>query len=284
VNNVLGFDASGVVVQAGAEALFKNGDEVMFAGVLGRSGSNGQYAVVDSRIAGRKPRGWSDGEAASLPLVGLTAWEMLECHFNLVPFSRPKKEETLIIINGAGGVGTMATQLARYVFGVHNVVVTASRQETVDWAKKNGATHTISHREPLAPQLEKLGLVPSLAFICYDTANNVKQLIPVMRPFGRIGSIVEATDSLGIEGGAAFGKALSFHWELMFTRPLRNYDLETQGEILNNISKAVEQGLLKSIVWKKKVFSVNNLREMHALQESGQAIGKISFEVGDTIA
>ena len=115
MNNVLGFDASGVVVAAGADALFRTGDEVIFAGVLGRSGSNAQYAAVDSRIAGRKPRTWSDSEAAALPLVGLTAWEMLACHFNLAPFSRPRKEETLVVVNGAGGVGTMATQLARYV-------------------------------------------------------------------------------------------------------------------------------------------------------------------------
>src|SRR5258706_6739528 len=115
VNDVLGFDASGVVVKASQSALFKEGDQVIFSGVIGRSGPNGQYAVVDSRIAGRKPTGWSDAEAASLPLVGITAWEMLHCHFNLVPFSRPKKEETLIIVNGAGGVGTVATQLARYV-------------------------------------------------------------------------------------------------------------------------------------------------------------------------
>jgi len=115
VNNVLGFDGSGVVIKASESALFKEDDQVVFAGVIGRSGSNGQYAVVDSRIAGRKPTEWSHAEAASLPLVGLTAWEMLQCHFNLVPFSRPKKEETLIIVNGAGGVGTMATQLARYV-------------------------------------------------------------------------------------------------------------------------------------------------------------------------
>jgi len=283
VNNVLGFDASGIVVEASGSALFKQGDEVIFAGVLGRSGSNGQYAVVDSRIAGPKPKGWSDADAASLPLVGLTAWEMLQCHFNLVPFSRPKKEHTLLIVNGAGGVGTMATQLARYVFGIQNVVVTASRQETVDWAKKNGATHTISHREALAPQLEKLGLVPTLAFICFDTANNVKQLVPIMSPWGKIGSIVEATAPIEFDGGAAFGKALSFHWELMFARPLKNHDLEVQGEILTDLSKAVEQGLIKSMVWKKKLLSLSSLREMHALQESGTAYGKIAFEVGDTI-
>jgi NADPH2:quinone reductase len=182
--------------------------------VIGRSGSNGQYAVVDARLAGRRPvrAGWGAAECAALPLVGITAWEMLACHFGLVPFSRPATVETLLIVNGAGGVGTMATQLARFVFGVQNIVVTASRPETVEWARANGATHTISHREPLAPQLEKLGLVPSLAFICYDSAANIKQIIPVMRPFGRIGSIVEATDSIGFDGGAAFYKALSFHW------------------------------------------------------------------------
>ena len=148
-----------------------------------------------------------------------------------------------------------------YVFRVDNVVFTASSWETVDWAKKNGATHKTSHREPLILQLETLA---SLAFICYDTANNVEQLIPVRRPRRRIDSLVEAADSLGIDGGAAFGKALSFHWsvhfpksrfhcivlvqisqfqsyrqpyrELMFARPLRPSD---QGEIINNITNAV---------------------------------------------
>ena len=103
VNNVLGFDASGAIAKAGTDALFKMGNKIIFAGVLGHSGLNARYAAIDLRIAGCKCRSWTNGEAAALPLIGL-------CHFNLVPFSRP--EEMLIIVNGAGGVGTMATQLA----------------------------------------------------------------------------------------------------------------------------------------------------------------------------
>ncbi|KZT27713.1 GroES-like protein [Neolentinus lepideus HHB14362 ss-1] len=114
-DRILGYDGAGIVEQAGETALFKKGDEVMYAGAVARQGTNAQYSVVDSRIVGRKPRGWGWADAAGLPLVGLTAWEMLEEHFGLRPFEKQKKEHTLLIVNGAGGVGSMATQLAARV-------------------------------------------------------------------------------------------------------------------------------------------------------------------------
>ncbi|EPQ60268.1 zinc-binding alcohol dehydrogenase [Gloeophyllum trabeum ATCC 11539] len=285
-NGVLGWDAAGVVEQAGEKALFKKGDEVMYAGTVGRAGTNSQYHVVDSRIAGRKPKGWEFADSAGLPLVALTAWEMLEDQFNLKPHAAPAKEETLLIINGAGGVGTIATQLAAKVFNVKNIVATASRPETVEWVKKNGATHVISHREDLAAQLKAQDLTPSLVFICYDPLPYVPQLATVVRPFGRIGSIVESQEAVPIHLGGlfgAFGRSLSFHWECMFTRSMHGYDLEAQGRILNEVAKLAEEGKLTSLTTVKEVFSVRSLRKAHETIDSGKAIGKIVFEVKDTI-
>ncbi|TFK56839.1 hypothetical protein OE88DRAFT_1730282 [Heliocybe sulcata] len=278
-NRILGWDATGVVEAVGDSALFKKGDEVMYAGAIGRAGSNAQYGVVDSRIVGRKPKGWSWADAAGLPLVALTAWEMLEDQFHLKPYAVPEKEETLLIINGAGGVGTMATQLASKVFNIKSIIATASRPETIDWVKKNGATHVISHREDLGTQLKALNLTPSLVFICYDTLAYLPQLAPVMRPFGHVGTIVETDDPLPFHNNGAMGKALSFHWEFMFARPMHGYDLETQGRILNEVAKLAEEGKITSLTTVKEVLSVQSLRTAHDTVDNGKAIGKIVFEL-----
>jgi len=282
-NRVLGFDASGTVEQAGEKALFKKGDEVMYAGAIARSGTNAQYSVVDSRITGRKPKGWNWEDAAGLPLVGLTAWEMFEGHFNLKPFQKPEKEQTLLIINGAGGVGSMATQLASKVFGIKYVIVTASRKDTVDWAKKNGATHVINHHEDLAEQIKALSLTPTLAFICYDTMKYLPLLPPIMGPWSHIGSIVETDDPIPFQTGGAMFKALTFHWEFMFSKAAHGYDLGTQGRMLNDLATAAEQGSVTSLATVKEVLSVESLRKGHELLESGKSIGKVVYQVNDTI-
>ncbi|EPQ60170.1 quinone oxidoreductase [Gloeophyllum trabeum ATCC 11539] len=280
---ILGFDAAGVVEKAGQQALYKPGDEVMYSGALGRSGTNAQYSVVDSRIVGRKPKGWGWAETAGLPLVGLTAWEMLEGHFNLKPFQSPSKEETLLIVNGAGGVGSIATQLAARVFKIKSVIVTASRKETRVWAKRNGATHVINHHEALGPQLEQLGLKPTLAFICHDTQKYLEPIVKLMSPWGRIGSIVETDSPLNFHTMDAFGKALSFHWEFMLAKPANQFDLATQGRMLNDLTKAVEDGDVTSLVTVKEVLSQDSLQRMHRLIEGGVSMGKVVFEVQDTI-
>jgi len=283
-DRILGYDGAGIVEQAGEKALFKKGDEVMYAGAVARQGTNAQYSVVDSRIVGRKPKGWGWADAAGLPLVGLTAWEMLEEHFGLRPFEKQKKEHTLLIVNGAGGVGSMATQLAARVFDIKNVVVTASRRETIDWAKRNGATHIINHREDLASQLEKLSLKPTLAFICYEPSQYLPLVVPVMRAWGRIGAIVGATEPLQFNSRVAFTKALSFHWEYMFAKSAEeDCDLETQGIILNHLAAAAEKGTVTSLTTVKEVLSLQSLKKGHENLESGKAIGKVVFEVGETI-
>jgi NADPH:quinone reductase len=111
---ILGYDASGIVEAAGDQAIFKKGDSVIYAGAIGRPGSNQQYQLVDSRIAAKKPESLAWDDAAALPLVSITAWEMFEDKFRLKPFTDNSKE-ILLIVNGAGGVGSIAIELAKKV-------------------------------------------------------------------------------------------------------------------------------------------------------------------------
>ena len=151
---VLGYDAAGVVEAVGGQVtLFQPGDEVYYAGDITRPGSNAQFQLVDERLAGRKPTTLDFAEAAALPLTAITAWELL---FDRMPFSIDAEgnQRSLLIIGGAGGVGSIATQLARHAG--FTVIATASRAETIAWCKSMGAHHVIDHRQPLAPQLQAL--------------------------------------------------------------------------------------------------------------------------------
>ncbi|HEY5972479.1 MAG TPA: zinc-binding alcohol dehydrogenase family protein, partial [Pseudoxanthomonas sp.] len=157
---VLGYDAAGVVEAVGADVtLFQPGDEVYYAGDVTRSGSNAQFQLVDECLVGRKPATLDFAQAAALPLTAITAWELL---FDRMPFSidtapidMEGNARTLLVIGGAGGVGSIAIQLARHAG--FTVIATASRKETVDWCTSLGAHHVIDHRQPLAPQLAALG-------------------------------------------------------------------------------------------------------------------------------
>ncbi|KAI8578669.1 hypothetical protein K450DRAFT_245973 [Umbelopsis ramanniana AG] len=278
---VLGFDASGVVEAVGAEAKrFKVGDEVMFAGSHTRNGTNSEVTVVDERIVGKKPKSLSHTHASALPLVGLTAWEALTEKLG-IPENNEAKDLTLLIVNGAGGVGSFATQLARNILNVKNVIVTASRPETIEWCKNQGATHIINHRKPLKEQIDALGLTVDCAFLCFDTNGYLPILSEVVRPFGQIVSIVEVHEPINF--GEALFKAQTFHWELMFVKPATNYDVLSQGLILDKIADLIDNGTLKRLDTKTyDDLSVANLREAHETLENGKSIGKIVLTVTDS--
>jgi NADPH:quinone reductase-like Zn-dependent oxidoreductase len=110
---IRGYDGAGVVVKAGSDALFEVGDEVFYSGMSHRDGTNAQYQVVDSRVVGPKPKSLDWAEATSYPLVGLTVWEIFERHFGMKAGVIPEEENTIVIVNGAGGVGSIATQLSK---------------------------------------------------------------------------------------------------------------------------------------------------------------------------
>jgi zinc-binding alcohol dehydrogenase family protein len=288
-DQITGFDAAGIIESVGSSVTtFQPGDAVYFSGVLGRPGSTAQYSLIDHRLAAKKPSNLDWVDAACMPLVTLTAWELLEEHFHLLPNdpSGVQHTKSILIINGAGGVGSIATQLARKVFRFKNVIVTASRPETIQHAKDMGATHVISHRESLKDQLQsKVGIdAVDYIFICYDTNAYMPHLIDICNPKAKIGSIVEIPELLqGMHTPDAFLKQISFHWEVMLSKGMYQYELESQGEILRRAAGLLEDGTLKGLCTEREELSVAALVRAHEKLESGKAIGKIGLSIGEDI-
>ncbi|WP_188151867.1 zinc-binding alcohol dehydrogenase family protein [Teredinibacter waterburyi] len=274
---VLGYDAAGVVEAVGPEVKsFKAGDEVFYAGALNRPGTNSEYHLVDERIVGNKPTSISDTEAAALPLTAITAWEIL---FDRLDVMRPTVQggKTILVIGGAGGVGSITIQLLRALTDL-TVIATASRAETKAWVKDCGAHHVIDHHEPLAPQIEALGLgAPGFVFSTTQTDKHYGDIVELIAPQGRFGLIDDPGD-LSIMPLKM--KAISLHWELMFTRSLFDTpDVATQGKILNEVATLVDGGKIRSTVTETAgKINAENLRNVHARIESGSARGKIVLE------
>ncbi len=219
VAKILGWDASGVVVQTGEGCtLFKEGDEVFYAGSITRQGTYSEYHLVDERIVGKKPKTLSDTESAAIPLTAITTWEGL---FERLGINYAKKSENtfknILIIGGAGGVGSIAIQLAKWA-GL-NVIATASRDETIEWVKTFGADHTINHHKPLKEQLQSLGFNDVDYIFCLNnTDQHWHGIGEVIKPQGKICSIVENEHPL--EMGILKSKSATFVWEFMFTKPM----------------------------------------------------------------
>jgi NADPH2:quinone reductase len=272
---VLGYDAAGVVEAVGDQVTrFKAGDAVYYAGDVTRPGSNAEYQLVDERLVGSKPHSLDFAQAAALPLTAITAWELL---FQRMPFDADNggTGKTLLVMAGAGGVGSIAIQLARRAG--FNVIATASRAETVDWCKAMGAHHVIDHRQPLAPQLAALGFEQIDAAInLADTAHYWETLGELLAPQGHLGLIVEPSGALNI-GDPYKAKCIGIHWEMMFARPrFGTPDQGEQGRILDRIAALIDAGELRG-THNETLGTVNaaNLREAHRRLESGSTIGKL---------
>lgn len=274
---VLGFDAAGVVEAVGADVQnFQLGDAVFYAGSIARQGTNSEFHLVDERIVGRKPATLSDAEAAALPLTTITAWEML---FDRLEVARPTPQggNTILIIGGAGGVGSITIQLLRALTGL-TVIATASRPETQDWVRKCGAHHVINHREPMAPQLKTLGLdAPGFVFSTNHSGAHLDDIVELIAPQGRFG-LIDDPDNLNAKVFKI--KAVSIHWELMFTRSLFNTpDIAEQSKLLNKVSALVDEGCIRSTLTDiAGKIDAATLRKVHAQIESGSARGKIVLE------
>ncbi|MEW9573589.1 zinc-binding alcohol dehydrogenase family protein [Rhodanobacter sp. Si-c] len=272
---VLGYDAAGVVEAAGAGVQgFKPGDRVYYAGDVIRPGSNAEFQLVDARLAAAMPHSLDFAGAAALPLVAITAWELL---FQRMPFDSEHggNGKSLLVIAGAGGVGSIAIQLARRAG--FSVVATASRPETMDWCRAMGAQHVINHREPLAPQLAALGFEQiDAALNLADTDRYWDDLGALLAPQGHVGLIVEPKGALHI-GDPYKAKCIGIHWEFMFARArFKTPDMAEQGRILGRVAQLVDTGELKSIQHEAlNPINAANLREAHRRLESGASIGKL---------
>ncbi len=272
---VLGFDAAGVVDAVGSEVTgFAPGDAVYYAGDVTRPGSNAQFQLVDARLVARKPGSLDFAQAAALPLTAITAWELL---FERMPFAFEGggAGRTLLVIAGAGGVGSIAIQLAK--LAGFTVIATASRPETVAWCHDMGADHVIDHRQDLAPQLQALGLDSIDAAInLADTDRYWQALGELLAPQGHVGLIVEPAGALKI-GDPYKAKCIGIHWEMMFARPrFRTADMGEQGRILARVAELVDTGKLRGTCTATlSPIDAANLREAHRRLESGRTIGKL---------
>ncbi|MBM9513109.1 zinc-binding alcohol dehydrogenase family protein [Desulfogranum marinum] len=272
---VIGYDAAGVVRQIGSEvSKFKVGDEVFYAGDLTRPGTNSELHAVDERIVGKKPKSLGFAEAAGLPLTSITAWELL---FDALRIKEGEgKGESLLIIGGAGGVGSILIQLAKKLTGL-TVVATASRPETSEWVTKMGADHVINHRESLVDQMKALGLQPRYVASLTATDQHYSAIIELIKPRGHI-ALIDDPLSLDIKLGKQ--KALTISWEFMFTRSMfQTDDIEKQHALLNRVSELIDDGMLISTVTNNLgKISAETLKAAHLQQESGTVIGKNVLE------
>ncbi|MCP4821272.1 MAG: zinc-binding alcohol dehydrogenase family protein [Shimia sp.] len=274
---VLGYDAAGVVEAVGPDATYyKPGDAVFYAGSIARLGTNSEFHLVDERIVGRKPTSLSDAEAAALPLTAITAWEML-FHRLKVRDATPEGSDTILVIGGAGGVGSITIQLLRALTDM-TIIATASRPETQDWVKDLGAHHVVDHREPLAPQVAALGIgAPGFVFSTTMTDRHYADIVELIAPQGRFGLI---DDPDGLDAMPLKLKAISLHWEMMFTRSLfGTADMDAQRDLLNEVADLVDAGTLRTTVTDVAgKIDAATLKKVHALIESGTAKGKIVLE------
>lgn len=273
---VLGWDAVGIVQQVGDQvSLFKVGDSVFYAGAIDRQGSNSELHLVDERIVGHKPQSLDNAHAAALPLTSITAWELL---FDRLGVPEGGGEgQSLLIIGAAGGVGSILTQLARKLTKL-TVIGTASRDETRQWVTDLGAHHVIDHSQPLVAQLEAIGVgqVDHVASLTH-TDKHFEQLIEALRPQGQLALI---DDPKTLDVMPMKRKALSLHWELMFTRSLfQTPDMIKQHELLERVAELIDSGVLRTTLGEHYgVINAANLIRAHELIESGTAKGKIVLE------
>lgn len=278
---ILGWDAAGIVEQVGSDCrLFKPGDKIYYAGSVARSGSNSEFQLVDERIAGKMPNSLDFAEAAALPLTSITAWESL---FDRLGISLGTNEnKSILIIGAAGGVGSIATQLAKLA-GL-TVIGTASRPESMEWVTGQGADFTINHNHPFQSQLKEIGIdTVDYIFCLNDTVQHLANMAEVITPQGKICAIVptdKATWTGSLKMDLLFAKSVTFVWEFMFTRSLfHTEDMMKQHELLNSLADLIDDGKLKTTLTERlEPINAANLRLAHEKLETGRFIGKVALE------
>ena len=273
---ILGFDATGEVAAVGPDVtLFKAGDEVWYAGSIIRPGTNSEFHLVDERIVGHKPKSLDFAAAAALPLTSITAWEMLFDRFAIAQGGGEGK--SLLIVGGAGGVGSIAIQLARMLTRL-TVIATASRPETRDWCKKLGAHHVVDHSKPMGEQLKGIGhRFVDYIFGVTESGQHFDTICDVIAPQGRFGLI---DDPKSLDVAKLKGKSASLHWEAMFTRStFQTVDMDAQHRLLNEVAAMVDKGMIRTTVAENfGKINAANLKRAHAQVESGTTRGKIVLE------
>ncbi|MET3508059.1 zinc-binding alcohol dehydrogenase family protein [Halalkalibacter oceani] len=276
---ILGWDASGVVEEVGPECtIFKPGDEVYYSGDLTRPGTYSEYHLVDERIVGLKPKSLNFAQSAALPLTSITAWESLFDRLMIdINNHQENRSKSILIIGGAGGVGSIAIQLAKLA-GLQ-VIATASREESKQWVNKLGADYIINYHENFRTQLEQYDIEGVPYILCLnETEQHWENMADIILPQGRICSIVEMDNPIDLT--ALKNKSVTFAWEFMFTRSMyQTSDMIKQHELLSELSKLIDQGKIKTTLTETlKPMNAETLRRAHKMVEKGSMIGKVVVE------
>lgn len=276
---ILGYDAVGVVEAIGEDVKqFKVGDEVYYSGSPSYQGSNQTYQLVDERLVALKPSNISDVEAASLPLTGLTASETLFDVFNISHNPEENKGKSLLIINGAGGVGSIATQIAKH-YGLH-VITTASRNETYNWSKSLGADIVLNHKNNLTDEFKKYEISEvDYIFCTFDTDLYYEKMIELVKPRGKIATIVAFNNKQDLN--LLKPKSVTFTHEYMYSRPLnKTEDMAIHGTYLKDITNKVESDDYKPTVNEVlKGLTADNIYEAHKKMENHSMVGKLVISI-----
>ena len=274
---VLGWDAAGTVEAVGSAVQgFAVGDPVWYAGALNRPGCNSEWQLVDARLVSRRPTSLSAAEAAALPLTAITAWELLFDRLRLSQGPEAHRGEALLVMGGAGGVGSILVQLALQLTG-QMIIASASRPQSQTWLRQLGVQHVIDHHQPLLPQLQAQGLgeVQRVVSLTH-TDRHFEQLVEVLAPQGAL-ALIDDPAPEAINVLALKRKSLSLHWELMFTRSLfQTADMAAQGRLLAQVAQLVEAGRLRTTLANDLgPICAATLREAHQMIESQTTIGKL---------
>jgi NADPH:quinone reductase-like Zn-dependent oxidoreductase len=277
---ILGFDAAGTVEAVGPQAEhynFKPGDAVYFAASPIRHGSNAEFILVHAGSVSLMPSNLSFEQAAAMPLTYITAYEALVERLEI----KKGEKAALLIVNGAGGVGAVASQIARNLLGLPVVVTTTSRAETTEFSRKMGATHTVNHREDIVKQIEDLKLDVPLryVFITHSTTPYLEPAAEVLAPFGKCCSIVQTKEMDKMYGTKFMSKSLSFHWALIGTKPYWGVEKDSHGQILKELKCAMEEGKVKCHLTKTLRLTLEGLRKGHEEIEGGSSMGKLVLGV-----
>ncbi len=247
---LLGWEFAGDVIAVGAAvSRFKVGDRVFGTGDMGRDGAWAERLAVDHRIVAKIPDALSFTSAASVPVGAITAWEAMFRDTDALPVNVTR----VLVIGGAGGVGSLAVQLLK---------------------AKMGADLVVDHAGDVADQLKAAG-IPSVDMVL-STANspaNLPWIARLLRPFGHV-SIVDGAPAL--DANVLMPKAASLHTEMIFSRLLNDYAPETHGAILDQVAALFVEGRMRPIATKQlDGLTAETMRAAHELVESRRTIGKV---------
>lgn len=205
-----------------------------------------------------------------MPLTSLTAYELLFEKFGLIPEEGANKGKKILVINGAGGVGSVLNQLAHWA-GLE-IYATAS-PENFEWLEKLGVDHPIDYHDDLKDELgvQKVDYIAVL----FDITHYLGQIKHMINPFGHVGTIVGIHDALDISDWKNL--SVSFDWEYMFAKTDYNYQIETQGQALKVIARLADEGQLTTTLSKVYSDGINavNLKKATKDVETGHMLGKV---------